>query len=80
MGSSFIVLGNAVDCDGILSLRICGSVFEEWESIEGGGVERGGELLSAWLVIPPTEKYGSRSLNKVNDSFVGHQAGQSAHF
>ena len=31
-------LGNDVDCDGVLSLWVCGSVFEEWESIEGGGV------------------------------------------
>ena len=31
-------LGNEVDCDGVLSLWFCGSVFEEWESIEGGGV------------------------------------------
>ena len=31
-------LGNEVDCDGILPLWVCGSVFEEWESIEGGGV------------------------------------------
>ena len=31
-------LGNVVDCDGILSLWFCGSVFEEWESIEGGRV------------------------------------------
>ena len=44
-------LGNGVDCDGILPLWVCGSVFEEWESIEGGGVERGGELLFAGLVV-----------------------------
>ena len=31
-------LGNDVDCDGVLSLWFCGSVFEERESIEGGGV------------------------------------------
>ena len=40
-----------VDCDGVLSLWVCGSVFEEWESIEGGGVERGGELLFAGVVV-----------------------------
>ena len=41
-----------VDCDGVLSLWVCGSVPEEWESIEGGGVARGGELLFAGVVIP----------------------------
>ena len=32
----YVDLGNDVDCDGVLSLWVCGSVFEEWESIEGG--------------------------------------------
>ena len=40
-----------VDCDGVLSLWVCGSVPEEWESIEGGGVARGGELLFAGVVV-----------------------------
>ena len=44
-------LGNGVDCDGVLSLWFCGSVFEEWESIEGGGVARGGEVLFAGVVV-----------------------------
>ena len=29
-------VNDRLDCDGVLSLWICGSVFEEWESIEGG--------------------------------------------
>ena len=45
-------LGNEVDCDGVLSLWVCGSVFEEWESIEGGGVEGVDELLFAGVVVP----------------------------
>ena len=45
-------LGNGVDCDGVLSLWFCGSVFEEWESIKGGRVERCGELLFAGVVVP----------------------------
>ena len=31
-------LGNVVDCDGILPLRVHSIILEEWESIEGGGV------------------------------------------
>ena len=42
---------SGVDRDGILSLWVCGSVFEEWESIEGGGIEGGGELLCAGVVV-----------------------------
>ena len=41
---------DCVDCDGVLSLWFCGGVFEERESIEGGGVEGGGELLFAGVV------------------------------
>ena len=33
-----VVLGNAVDCDGILSLWVHSIILEEWKSIEGGGV------------------------------------------
>ena len=40
-----------VDCDGVLPLWFCGSVFEEWESIEGGGIEGGGEWLFAGVVV-----------------------------
>lgn len=36
-----------VDCDGILPLWFCGSVFKEWESSEGEGIERDGKLLFA---------------------------------
>ena len=36
-----------VDCDGVLSLWVCGSIFEEWKSIEGEGIEGDGELLFA---------------------------------
>ena len=38
MGVLLIQYVMLVDCDGILSLWICGSVFEAWESIEGGRV------------------------------------------
>ncbi len=34
MGSSFVVLGNVLDCDGVLSLRLSPNVFEERESVE----------------------------------------------
>ena len=34
MGSSFVVLGNVVDCDGVLSLWFSPNVFEERESVE----------------------------------------------
>ena len=44
-------MDDRLDCDGILSLWVCGSVFEEWESIEGGGVAGGGELLLAGVVV-----------------------------
>ena len=44
-------LGNEVDCDGILPLWVYSIILEEWESVEGGGVERGGELLFAGVVV-----------------------------
>ena len=31
-------VNDRLDCDGVLPLWGCGSVFEEWESIEGGRV------------------------------------------
>ena len=40
-----------VDCDGVLSLWVRGSVFEEWESIEGGGIEGGDELWFTGVVV-----------------------------
>ena len=40
-----------VDCDGVLSLWFCGSVFEEWESIEGEGIEGDGELWFTGVVV-----------------------------
>ena len=33
-----VVLGNAVDCDGILSLWVTAFVFEEWMRSKGGRV------------------------------------------
>ena len=54
-------MNDELDCDGILPLWVCGSVFEEWESIEGGGVERGGELLFAGVVVPTQEECDSKS-------------------
>ena len=44
-------MSDRLDCDGVLSLWIYWSVFEEWESIEGGGVEGDCELLFAGVVI-----------------------------
>ena len=44
-------MGDDVDCDGVLPLWVDWSVFEEWESIEGGGVEGGGELLFTGIVV-----------------------------
>ena len=58
-----------VDCDGILSLWFCGSVFEEWKSIEGGRVEGGGELLFAGVVVSSQSKCDAPR----------HQARQSVH-
>ena len=34
MGALSCGLGNDVDCDGILSLRVCWSVFEERKSVD----------------------------------------------
>ena len=51
MGALSWELGNDVDCDGVLPLWVCGSVFEEGESVERGGVEGGGELLFAGVVV-----------------------------
>ena len=42
---------SGVDRDGILSLWVHSIILEKWESIEGGGVARGGELLSAGVVV-----------------------------
>ena len=44
-------MNDRLDCDGVLSLWVCGSVFEEWESIEGGRAEGSGELLFAGVVV-----------------------------
>ena len=54
-------LNDELDCDGVLSLWFCGSVFEEWESIEGGGGARGGELLFAGVVVSAQSKCDSQS-------------------
>ena len=52
---------SGVDRDGVLSLWVYWSVFEEWESVEGGGVERGGELLFAGVVVPSQPQCDSQS-------------------
>ena len=49
-----------VDCDGVLPLWVDWSVFEEWESIEGEGVEGGGELLFAGVIVPAQEEYDAQ--------------------
>ena len=46
-------LGNDVDCDGVLLLWVSWSVFEIWESVEGGRVERSGQLLFAEVILSP---------------------------
>ena len=43
---------SGVDRDGVLSLWVDWSVFKEWESVKGGRVARGGELLFAGVVVP----------------------------
>ena len=53
-------MGDDVDCDGVLPLWVDRSVFEEWESIEGGGVEGGGELLFAGVVVSSPEEYDAQ--------------------
>ena len=53
-------MGDDVDCDGVLPLWVDWSVFEEWESIEGGGVEGGGELLLAGVVVSSPEEYDAQ--------------------
>ena len=50
-----------VDCDGILSLRVHSIILKEWESIEGGGVARGGELLFAGVVVSSQSKCDASS-------------------
>ena len=50
-----------VDCDGVLSLWVCGSVSEEGESVERGRVERGGELLFAGVELSACEEHHSQS-------------------
>ena len=62
-------LGNEVDCDGILSLWVHSIILEEWESIEGGRVARGGELLFAGVVVSSQSKCDAPR----------HQARQSVH-
>ena len=49
-----------VDCDGVLSLWICGSVSEEGESVERGGVTGGGELLFAGVELSACEEHHSQ--------------------
>ena len=51
MGVLLIQYVMFVDCDGILSLWVCWSVFEEGESVERGGVEGDRELLFAGVVV-----------------------------
>ena len=50
-----------IDCDGVLPLWFYRKVFEKRKSSEGGRIERGGELLSSWLVFPSQEKCDAQS-------------------
>ena len=52
MGAITAIQVMFVDCDGVLPLWFYRKVFEKRKSSEGGGIERGGELLSSWLVLP----------------------------
>ena len=56
MGVLLIQYVMLVDCYGILSLWVHSIILEEWESIEGGRVERGGELLFAGVVVSSQSK------------------------
>ena len=49
-----------VDCDGVLPLWVSSSVPEERESVEGGGVEGGGELLFAGVELSACEEHHSQ--------------------
>ena len=67
-------LGNGIDCDGILSLWVHSIILEEWESIEGGRVARGGELLFAGVVVSSQEEYAAPSTRTALVHIVGYQA------
>ena len=45
------LLNDRLDSDGILSMRLGWSVFEEWRTTKGGGAEGGCELLRAWIEL-----------------------------
>ena len=60
MGVLLIQYVMLVDCDGILSLWVHSIILEEWESIEGGRVARGGELLFAGVVVSSPEEYDAQ--------------------
>ena len=61
MGALSWELGNDVDCDGVLSLWVCGSVSEEGESVERGRAAGGGELLFAGVELSACEEHHSQS-------------------
>ena len=63
-------LGNEVDCDGILPLWVHSIILEEWESVEGGGVAGGSELLFARVVVSSQSECDAPR----------HQTRQSVHF
>ena len=70
MGGMIVIKVMLVDSDGILSLRVHSIILEKWESIEGGRVERGGELLFAGVVVSSQSECDASR----------HQARQSIHF
>ena len=61
MGAITAIQVMFVDCDGVLPLWFYRKVFEKRKSSKGGGIERGGELLSSWLVLPSQEKCDTQS-------------------
>ena len=63
MGLLLAQLSNAIDCDEVLSLWICRGIFKKWESIEGGGVAGGGELLFTGVVLSAQQECDSQSVD-----------------
>ena len=54
---------SGVDRDGILSLWVHSIILEVWESVEGGRVARGGELLFAGVVVSAQQECDSQSVD-----------------
>ena len=61
-----------VDCDGVLSLWVCGSVSEEGESVERGRAAGGGELIWLGLILrDPFQQQSSQFPRR--DGVGGHR-------